>query len=97
MAIRRPDTQDVAALADSYGMRPSEDDVATYTALIDASLTSYDAVEELYAGVAPQVPEGRSGQRPDDADNPLGAWYVRTAIHGAAEGPRTTPRWPASR
>ena len=33
------------------------------------------------------MPPGRSGQRPDDADNPLGAWYVRTEIHGAAEGP----------
>jgi len=87
MAIRRPDTQDVAALARSYGMHPSEDDVATYAALVDASLVSYDAVEELYAEIAPQVPEGRSGRRPDDADNPLGAWYVRTEIHGAPGGP----------
>jgi amidase len=40
MAIRRPDTQDVTALAASYGMHPGEDAVATYTALIDGSLVS---------------------------------------------------------
>jgi amidase len=45
MAVRRPDTDDVAALARSYGMHTSEADVATYTALIDGSLVSYDAVE----------------------------------------------------
>ena len=87
MAIRRPDTEDVAALARSYGMHPSDGDVAVYTALIDGALTSYDAVEELYADIAPRVPEGRSGHRPDDADNPLGAWYVTTEIHGAPGGP----------
>ena len=89
MAVRRPDTQDVAALAESYGMHPGEDAVATYTALVDASLISYDAVEELYAAIAPQPPAGRSGQRPDDDANPLGAWYVRTEITGAPDGPLT--------
>ena len=105
MAIRRPDTQDVTALAASYGMHPDAEEVAVYTALIDGALTSYDAVEELYAGIAPQVPPGRSGQRPEEADNPLGAWYVRTrsAVRRRGRSPgrpwrsRTTPRWPASR
>jgi amidase len=87
MAVPRPDTEDVAALARSYGMQPSEDAVAAYTTLLDGALSSYDAVEELYAGIAPQVPQGRSGQRPEDADNPLGAWYVRTEIPGAPDGP----------
>jgi amidase len=87
MTIRRPDNDDVAALARSYGMQPSDAELAGYTTLIDGALSSYDAVEELYADIAPQVPAGRSGQRPDDADNPLGAWYVRTEIRGAADGP----------
>jgi amidase len=87
MAVPRPEKDDVAALARSYGMQPDEEAVAVYTTLLDGALSSYDAVEELYAGIAPQVPAGRSGQRPDDADNPLGAWYVRTEIPGAADGP----------
>src|SRR4051794_38823251 len=87
MVVRRPDTQEVATLAASYGMHPSEEDVAGYTALLDVSLSSYDAVEELYAGIAPQLPEGRSRQRPDDAGHPLGAWAGGTETHGAARGP----------
>ena len=78
---------DVAALARSYGMRPSDADLETYTTLVGGALASYDAVEELYGAIAPTVPQGRSGSRPDDADSPLGAWYVRTEITGAADGP----------
>jgi amidase len=87
MTVRRPDNDDVAALARSYGMQIGDAELAVYTTLVDGALSSYDAVEELYADIAPQVPDGRSGQRPDDADNPLGAWYVRTEIRGAADGP----------
>src|SRR3712207_8886310 len=54
--------------------------VAAYTPIVAAFLSSYDAVEELYAGIAPQPPAGRSGTRPAEVDNPLGAWYVTTEI-----------------
>jgi amidase len=88
MAVRPPDKDEVTALARSYGMRPGDAELETYTLLVGGALSSYDAVEELYAGLAqPQPPADRSGTRPEDADNPLGAWYVRTAIHGADDGP----------
>jgi amidase len=88
MAVRPPGKDEVAALAASYGMHPSDADLETYTLLVGGALSSYDAVEELYAGVAQsQPPADRSGTRPQDADNPLGAWYVRTEIHGADSGP----------
>jgi amidase len=77
----------VAALAASYGMKPTAEEVAAYTPIVAAFLTSYDAVEELYAGIAPQAPADRPSTRPDGADNPLGAWYVTTEIRGAADGP----------
>ncbi len=87
MPVRPPDENEVAALAATWGMHPDDAEVSAYTPLIAAFLTSYDAVEELYAGIAPQPPADRSGTRPADADNPLGAWYVRTEIRGAADGP----------
>ncbi|MBM7806919.1 amidase [Geodermatophilus bullaregiensis] len=87
MPVRPPDENEVAALAGTYGMHPDEAEVSSYTPLVAAFLTSYDAVEELYAGIAPQPPADRPSTRPADADNPLGAWYVRTEIRGAAEGP----------
>jgi len=87
MAVRRPGKDDVAALARSYGMQPSDADLDTYSVLVAAAFDSYDAVEELYAGIAPQAPDDRASTRPDDADNPLGAWYVRTEIRGSDHGP----------
>src|SRR3712207_3996858 len=68
-------------------MKRSPEEVAAYTPIVAAFLSSYDAVEELYAGIAPQAPGGRPSTRPAGADNPLGAWYVTTEIRGAAEGP----------
>src|SRR3712207_6957337 len=68
-------------------MKRSPEEVAAYTPIVAAFLSSYDAVEELYAGIAPQAPGGRPSTRPDDADNPLGAGYVTTEIRGAADGP----------
>lgn len=86
MAVRPPSKDEVAALAASFGMQPSDEDLATYTGLVEAFLGSYTAVEELYADIAPEPPE-RPWTRPEPADNPLGAWYVRTEIRGAADGP----------
>lgn len=87
MSVRPPGKDEVAALAAHFGMHPGEVELETYTGMVAAFLGSYDAVEELYAGIAPQVPPGRSATRPEPADNPLGAWYVRTEIRGAATGP----------
>ncbi|SFL77605.1 amidase [Geodermatophilus ruber] len=87
MPVRPPDQNEVAALARSYGMHPAAEEVAAYTPIVAAFLSSYDAVEELYAEIAPQAPDDRPSTRPAEADNPLGAWYVTTDIRGAAEGP----------
>jgi amidase len=87
MAVRPPDKEEVAGLARSYGMHLDDADLETYTLLAAGALSSYDAVEELYAEIAPQPPADRAATRPDEASNPLGAWYVRTEIHGADEGP----------
>ena len=95
MPVRPPDETEVAALAAGYGMKPTAEEVAAYTPIVAAFLSSYDAVEELYADVAPQAPADRPSSRPAEADNPLGAWYVTTDIRGAADGPlagRTVPR-----
>ena len=87
MAVRPPDKDEVAALARSYGMSPGDVELETYTAIIGGAFRSYDVVEELYAQLAPSPSTDRAATRPEEADNPLGAWYVRTDIHGADEGP----------
>jgi amidase len=86
MAVRPPSREELAAIARGYGFTMSEADIASFEPMVAGSMESYGAVEELYEATAPAMPE-RSWSRPDDADNPLGAWYVRTGITETAEGP----------
>ena len=87
MAVRPPSKDELAALAGALGMNLSDAALDTYTAIVGGAFASYDAVEELYAAIAPPPRTERTSTVPDAADNPLGAWYVRTEIAGAADGP----------
>jgi amidase len=87
MAVRPPSKDELAAIARSYGMHPSEEDLASFEPMVAGLLASYDAVEDLYAQTAPQPPAGRTWKQPDPAGNPLGAWYVKTEIQETPQGP----------
>ncbi len=87
MPVRPPRPDEIAAIADRYGFALSEADVESFTPLVTGALSSYDAVEELYAAVAPEAPAGRVAVAPDEDENPLGAWYVKTDIRESEDGP----------
>src|SRR6266516_1105011 len=87
MAIRPPGKDELAAIARGYGMHLSDQDLGSFEPMVAGLLTSYDAVEELYAQTAPESPAGRTWKQPDPAENPLGAWYVRTEIQDRTDGP----------
>ena len=87
MAVRPPSKDELAAIARGYGMHLSEADLGSFEPMVAGLLSSYDAVEELYAQSAPEAPGGRTWKRPDPAENSLGAWYVQTEIQERADGP----------
>lgn len=87
MAVRPPSKDELAAIARGYGMHLTDEDLASFEPLVAGALSSYDAVEELYAQTAPQPPAGRDWKRPEPAENPLGAWYVTTEIQERPDGP----------
>jgi amidase len=86
MPVARPSREEIAEIARGYGMTPSEEMLAAYEPLVDGFLGSYDTIEALYAEIAPSAPE-RTWRRPEPPENPLGAWYVRSEVRGAATGP----------
>ena len=86
MAVPIPSIDELGAIAASFGLSPSDDDLAAYQELVAGSLGAYDAVEDLYEQQAPAVPE-RHSWRPEPADNPLGAWYRRCAVRERDDGP----------
>ena len=87
MALRPPDESDLATVAERYGLDLSSDDIASFAPFATGLLGSWTAVEDLYARTAPAPRTDRAWSRPNDADNPLGAWYVTTEIQEASDGP----------
>ena len=66
----------------SLGM--STEDAEQYVGVIEGNLTVASAIGDIPL-TAPRVPE-REWRHPSAAENPLGAWYVRTNIVGSATG-----------
>lgn len=87
MTVSRPSAADIDAAARHFGFHLDADQQRGYLASVGHTLRSYDVVDELYDRLArPQAPE-RGYRFPEPGDNPLGAWYVTTAIASGAQGP----------
>ena len=86
MPVDTPGPEALTQVAEHYGLRLSEADVASFTPLVAGLLGSWDAVEELYRETAPTAPT-RAWTRPEGQDNPYNAWYVRTDITEGGQGP----------
>ncbi len=86
MAIPVPDSRDLQAISDRWGLGLQNDQISTFQALIAGALGSYEHVDHMYEVSKPQSPV-RESYRPDDADNELGAWYHRCDIQEQNEGP----------
>jgi amidase len=87
MPVPSPDHTELSRIAAHYGLDLSTADLESFGPFVTGLLGSWNAVEDLYARSAPTAPTDRTWHRPDDAENPLGAWYVRTDITGADDGP----------
>jgi amidase len=86
VAIRLPDDNDLRSAAERYRLGLSDADVASFSPFVTGLLGSWDVVEELYAKTAPAAPD-RAWRRPEEAENPLGGWYVTCEIVERGEGP----------
>ncbi|MGH3168197.1 MAG: amidase [Trebonia sp.] len=91
MAVTPPSDDDIAAIADRYGLGLEPRDIGQYRELIAGALASYDVVERLHAARVLEPP-AREWRRPGETDNELGAWYVTTDIKGPDGGPLTGHR-----
>jgi amidase len=87
MAVRVPSAVEVGEIAARFGMTLSSADTDSYAALIQGLLPSYERIDML-GEPRPTVRYPRtSGYRPEPQDNPLNAWYWRSDVKGAPQGP----------
>lgn len=87
MTLRRPDLEQLRAIAGALHMRPSDAELAEYLGLMEANFASYDRIDQMPDFLPPVKYPRTPGHRPQAEDNAMNAWYVKTDIRGAASGP----------
>jgi amidase len=87
MSLRPPSIDEIEATAREMGLEIDSADAAAYAQLAAPFLEGLALLESL-PDELPSVKYPRTpGVRPTPEENPLGAWYVKTRIEGASEGP----------
>lgn len=87
MTVKRPTLQQMREMAERFGMRLTDDDLNEYRQIMEPYIQGYDRID-MTPDHLPEVRYPRSpGYFPDRKENPLNAWYVKTEVKGAADGP----------
>ena len=87
MPVGRPSPEDLSRIAADYHFSIPPERMAAVAALVEGFLAPYDDLDARDEPRPPVRYPRAAAQRPAPEDNPLGAWYVRTRIEGAPDGP----------
>src|SRR6185312_420813 len=85
--FRNPNVRDLRRAADALGMEPHDSYLAAVERIVQPLSDAY-AELDLMNDERPEIAYPRTpGRFPAPAENPFGAWYVKTDIRGRDEGP----------
>ena len=86
MAVKRPSSDQVKAVALSLGIHLDDTKAEAYRVLLQPNFDAYDIVDEL-PDYLPAVKYSRGkSYKPTGDENKYSAWYVKTTIAGAPGG-----------
>lgn len=87
MTINRPTLSQMREMAQRFGMSLTDKDLEEYREILEPYIQAYDRIDAS-PDFLPEVHYPRSpGYRPSPSENPLNAWYYKTEIKGAPDGP----------
>ena len=87
MTIKRPVLSQMRTMAERFGMHLSDAELDEYREIMEPYIQAYDRIDAAPDHL-PEVRYPRApGYRPSPAENPLNAWYYRTEVRGAPDGP----------
>ena len=86
MKIKTPTLEDIALIAQQFGLTLSAEDCVSFQGLMAGPLASYARIDDIVEPKPPVVYPRAGAWRPEPADNPLNAWYYRCSIKGAKTG-----------
>ena len=87
MAILPPTIEQLKTVADQCGLALSQEELSTYRKLMMGSIADYNLIEGLPDEVPPVKHPRTPGIAPAPEENPNNAWYRKTSISGADNGP----------
>jgi amidase len=82
-----PSVHQILELATIFGIEMSEADAGSYRSLMQGAMAACRRIDELQEFKLPVKYPRTPGYRPTPAENPYNAWYWKTEIKGATEGP----------
>ncbi|WP_419913022.1 amidase [Hoeflea sp.] len=87
MTIIRPTLSQMQEMAQRFGMHLTDAELEEYREIMEPYIQCYDRIDAA-PDYLPEVRYPRApGYRPSPAENPLNAWYYKTDIKGAVDGP----------
>ena len=87
MAFEAPSLSDLREVARQLGLPLNDTDLGEFREIMADACAAYEAVDAM-PDYLPEVAYPREpGYRPEGEENQYGAWYVKTSVKGAAEGP----------
>jgi amidase len=87
MPVRRPSADELVTAARAHHFEPAPEELEAYAKYVDATLQSFDRLDELVEPKLPVTYPRATGYRPTAEENIYGAWAWRCSVKGAPEGP----------
>ena len=87
MTITRPTLSQLRDMATRFNMSLTDQELAEFREIMEPYIQAYDRLDAMPDNL-PEVRYPRSpGHFPAPSENPLNAWYVKTEVRGAPDGP----------
>ena len=87
MTAQRPTHAQLKDIVEEFGMHMSDARVQEFLDVMQGTLAAYDTVDAMPDHLPPVLYPRTAGRRPPPEENPLNAWYVKSEVRGAPEGP----------
>lgn len=87
MPLSTPTLPQLHAVAGELGLSLTDADLETFRGLLEETVAAYDIVDRLPDELPPVLYPRTPGCQPRAEENPHNAWYVKTTIEGAPDGP----------
>ena len=87
MPIEAPKPDEILRIAKDFGFVFTSDELRSLIGFMGEIKQAYDALDQIAEPSMPVKYPRMPGYRPDQEENSYNAWYWKTDIAGAAEGP----------